>query len=66
MLDRYLIVEPSRTRRVHNWLEYMTPDGLSAELAEAGLISGQALDAVRGTPWYGGDQPFALIARKQD
>ncbi|WP_121938739.1 hypothetical protein [Eilatimonas milleporae] len=66
VLDRYLIVEPSGTRRVHTWLEYMTPDGLSADLAEAGLISGPALDAVRGTPWRRDDQPFALIARKQD
>ncbi len=65
-LDRYLIVEQSRTRTVLNWLEYMTPEGLSAELAQAGFVSSQALEAVSGAPWHDGDKPFALIARKQD
>ena len=63
-LDRYLIVEPSRTRSVLNWMEYMTPGRLSAELEQAGFVSSQPLEAVTGTPWREDDKPFALIARK--
>ena len=63
-LDRYLIVEPSRTRSVNNWLEYMTPGRLSAELEQAGLVSSPALEAVTGAPWRDDEKLFALIARK--
>ena len=63
-LDRYLIVEPSRTRSVHNWLEYMTPGRLSAELEQAGFASSQPLEAVSGASWRDDDMPFALIARR--
>lgn len=65
VLDRYLIVEASRTRTVYNWLEYMTPARLSTELGEAGFASSEAVDAVSGTPWQNDERPFSLIARKQ-
>ena len=65
-LDRYLIVEPSRTRSICNWLEYMTPSRLSAELEQTGFVSSLALEAVSGGPWRSDDKPFALIARKPE
>lgn len=65
MLDRYLSVEASRTRSVYNWLEYMDPDRLAAELEQAGFLCSPAVDAVSGAAWRQDERPFALIARKR-
>ncbi len=64
VLDRYLIVERERHRWVHNWLQYMTPEQLSQELAEAGFNAGDAFDVLTGAPWRDDQEMFCLLAAK--
>ena len=63
-LDRYLIVEPERTREIFNWLQYFDPHELSRELAAAGLATEAVVDALTGGPWEDGSQMFAVVARR--
>ena len=62
-LDRYLIVEPERTRTVNTWLQGLTPDQLSAELSEAGLTAEPPRDVTTGAAWDERSPMFALVAR---
>ena len=62
-LDRYLIVEPQRTRVVFNWLQYFAPEVLSEELADAGLATEAVVDALTGEAWHDAPRMFAVIAR---
>jgi SAM-dependent methyltransferase len=64
-LDRYLIVEPERTREVFNWLQYFDPRELLEELAEAGLMTEAIVDALTGGPWEDGSRMFAVVARRR-
>lgn len=63
ILDRYLIVEPDRTRTVNTWLQALTPDQLLAELDEAGLAAEPPKDVATGLDWDERSPMFALIAR---
>lgn len=63
-LDRYLLVEPERTREVFNWLQYFDPHELPAELAPAGLATDAIVDALTGGPWEDGSRMFAVVARR--
>ena len=63
-LDRYLIVEPERTREIFNWLQYFDPEGTSRELAAAGFTVERIVDALTGEPWRGGPREFAVVARR--
>ncbi len=63
-LDRYLIVEPARTRRIYNWMQYFTPDDVTAELTEAGFAAGEIFDVTSGGRWIERAAPFAVLARK--
>lgn len=49
-LDRYLIVEPERTRWVHNWSAYLTADELVTEVEAAGFVVTQLLRDTTGQP----------------
>ena len=63
-LDKYTIVEPSRTRTIYNWFQHFSPDSLSAEFADCGFsIEGRYAD-VAGTPFDGDAAEFAVVARK--
>lgn len=63
-LDRYLIVEPERTRAVYNWLQHFDPGALAAELAAAGLMAEAIVDALTGGPWEDPTRMFAVVARR--
>jgi len=65
VLDKYLIVEEDRTRWVHNWLQYMTPRQLSAELKQQGFLVDKARDVLTGEPWREGEDTFCLLAHKR-
>lgn len=64
VLDRYLIVEPERTREVFNWLQYFDPRELSEELTQAGLTAETVVDALTGGPWEDASRMFAVVARR--
>ncbi len=62
-LDRYLIVEPKRTRNIYNWLQYFTPAEIKAELAEAGFKLEKIFDLSTGGHWIERAAPFGVLAR---
>ena len=64
ILDRYVIVERSQTRWVHNWLQFLAPTTLSRELAAAGFAVGEPLDPLSGSRWSDEETMYCLIARK--
>ena len=49
-LDRYMIVEPSETWQIFNWLQYFTPESLQAELSAAGLTVEEMTGGLAGEP----------------
>lgn len=63
-LDKYTIVEASRTRRVYNWLQYFSPDSLRLEFEAAGLGVNEIIGNVAGEPYDSTLTEFAVIARK--
>ena len=63
-LDRYLLVEPERTREVFNWLQYFDPGDLSRELSGSGLVAEAVVDAITGGPWEDGARMFAVVAKR--
>lgn len=63
VLDKYTIIEETRTRVVLNWLQYFDPDGLRAELAAAGLEIEASYGDVSGAPYDPMADEFAVVAR---
>lgn len=61
-LDRYLIVEPARTREILNWMQYFSPDTITEELGRNGFDVLDIVDAVTGEGFDGTARPFAVIA----
>lgn len=64
ILDKYTIVEASRTRTVYNWLQYFTPDTLEKELVAAGFTVENVYADAAGTPYVPGTPEFAVVGRK--
>jgi SAM-dependent methyltransferase len=64
-LDRYLIVEPERSREVFNWLQYFMPDEIETELAAAGLELAEIFDLSSGRKWIAKSAPFGVLARRK-
>ena len=60
-LDRYLIAERSSIRVISNWLQYLTPEGLIAELARSGFDTSEVFNDTLSGAWGGGETPFFLI-----
>lgn len=63
-LDRYLIVEPERSREIFNWLQYFDPKSISEELRANGFEILQVVDVLTGDPWHASPREFAVIARR--
>jgi len=63
-LDKYTIIELDRTRKVYNWLQYFTPEGLEREFIEAGFSVEGLYSDVAGTPYNLKSSEFAVIANK--
>ena len=62
-LDRYLIAAPDRTFQVFNWMQYYTPETITAEVLAAGYSAVDIVDFATGGPWPDGASAFAVIAR---
>jgi hypothetical protein len=63
-LDRYLIVEPSRTRDIYNWMPYFIPDEIAAELAAVGLELAEIFDLSTGGHGIAKAAPFGVLAQR--
>jgi len=64
VLDKYTIVEATRTRTVYNWLQYFTPKTLEKELAECGFAVEGFYSDVAGSPYRPDTTEFAVVAKK--
>ena len=64
VLDKYAIIEPTRTRTIYNWLQYFSPEALKRELGECGLAVDQLYLDVAGSPFNPEGDEFAVVARK--
>jgi 2-polyprenyl-3-methyl-5-hydroxy-6-metoxy-1,4-benzoquinol methylase len=64
ILDKYTIIEASRTRTVYNWLQYFSPDALRTEFEENGLEIVDVLGDVAGAVFEPGAPEFAVVATK--
>jgi SAM-dependent methyltransferase len=64
VLDLYSIVEPHRTRRVYNWLQYFSRESLADELAACGLEAVEWYGDVAGSAATADDDTMAVVARR--
>ena len=61
-LDKYTIIEASRTRIVFNWLQYFSPETLEKEFVESGFTLEKLYSDVAGTPFSPESTEFAVVA----
>lgn len=64
ILDKYTIIEESRTRTVYNWLQHFTPDRLKTEFEQAGFETKEILGDVAGKAFDPESREFAIIGQK--
>ena len=63
-LDRILIVEPTESWQIFNWLQYFTPARLKAELAEAGFQVDTLVGSLAGESLTENSAFMGVIARR--
>jgi cyclopropane fatty-acyl-phospholipid synthase-like methyltransferase len=63
-LDKYTIVEQSRTRTIYNWLQYFSEASLTREFRQAGLEIVELYSDVAGEPYDAKTAEFAVVAAK--
>ena len=63
-LDKYTIIEESRTRVVYNWLQYFSRESLRKEFEESGFEIETFYSNVAGDPFDPNSTEFAVVARK--
>jgi 2-polyprenyl-3-methyl-5-hydroxy-6-metoxy-1,4-benzoquinol methylase len=64
ILDKYTIIEESRTRVVYNWLQYFSQDSLRKEFEENGFTVEEFYSDVAGKAFTTESQEIAVVARK--
>jgi SAM-dependent methyltransferase len=64
-LDKDTIIEENRTRTVYNWLQYFSPESLTAEFEAAGFKIDKLLGNVAGDSYDPDSSEFAIIARRK-
>ena len=63
-LDKYTIIEASRTRTVYNWLQYFSKESLTKEFEENGFEVVSFYSNVAGDLFDPESPEYALVARK--
>ncbi|MBN2413350.1 class I SAM-dependent methyltransferase [candidate division KSB1 bacterium] len=64
VLDKYTLIEDSRTRTVYNWLQYFSAERLEKEFTECGFTINQLYSDVAGSPFEQETAEFAVVASK--
>ncbi len=64
VLDKYTLIETSRTRTVFNWLQYFSPETVEREFVECGFTIKKLYSDVAGSPFDPETTEFAVVARK--
>ncbi len=64
VLDKYTIIEASRTRTVYNWLQYFSREALEREFVGCGFAVEKLYSDVAGLPFDSQSKEVAVVARK--
>lgn len=64
LLEKFVVVEPARTRESYNWIQCHDVDGLRAEFARAGLAVTETWGDLAGKAFDAAATEFAVVARK--
>ncbi len=64
-LDKYTIIEKSRTFEVYNWLQYYSLESLEKEFEENGFRINEYFSNVSGTPYKPNSPEIAIVATKK-
>ncbi|MBN1317977.1 MAG: class I SAM-dependent methyltransferase [Anaerolineales bacterium] len=64
VLDKYTIVEETRTRTVYNWLKYFSSFSLEREFVSNGFAIERFYANVTGSPYDPGTDEFAIVAKR--
>ena len=64
ILDKYTIIEKSRTRTIYNWLQYFSPEELEIVFNENGFIVENVFSNVAGENFNPDSNEFAVVAKK--
>ena len=63
-LDKYTIIEESRSRVIYNWLQYFSQESLRKELEDCGFRVEAFYSDVAGSPFSPQSPEIAVVARK--
>ena len=64
VLDKYTLIETSRTRTVYNWLQYFSPETLEREFVKCGFTIEKLCSDVAGSPFDPETTEFAVVAMR--
>ena len=64
VLDKYTLIEESRTRTVYNWLQYFSREAIEREFVECGFTVEGLFSDVAGSPFDPESAEIALVAKK--
>jgi 2-polyprenyl-3-methyl-5-hydroxy-6-metoxy-1,4-benzoquinol methylase len=64
VLDKYTLIEASRTRTVYNWLQYFSPEALEREFVECGFTVDKLYSDVAGSPFDPETTEIAVVAKR--
>lgn len=64
VLDKYTIIEPTRTRVIVNWLQYFDRETLRSEIESCGLLVEEFLGNVAGDAYDPASDELAVLVRK--
>lgn len=65
ILDKYTIIEASRTRTIYNWLQHFSPEDLEREFGQCGFAVESFYSDVAGAPFSPASREFAVAAKKR-
>ena len=64
VLDKYTLIEESRTRTVYNWLQYFSREAIEREFVECGFTVDELFSDVAGSRFDPESAEIALVAKK--
>jgi 2-polyprenyl-3-methyl-5-hydroxy-6-metoxy-1,4-benzoquinol methylase len=65
VLDKYTLIEDSRTRTVYNWLQHFSPKMLEEEFSACGFTVEKIYSDVAGTAFDSASTEFAIVAGRR-
>ncbi|MFC1994130.1 class I SAM-dependent methyltransferase [Chloroflexota bacterium] len=66
ILDKYTIVEASKTKTIYNWLQYFSLESLNKEFLDNGFSINEYFSDVAGAPFSPDSSEFAIVAKKTE